>query len=150
MAYLGTKSYWGGAAQQTITANMIEITYGGNKLGRAQNASSEVQYGTQGVYEIGDIFPQEHVYLRYEGTITLEHAMLSKQSLADMHLAPLGADVLATGTTNIVIKDKINGGRIIAAYLGCTAQNYSVSVRANEILSETLNMTFLKASLVES
>lgn len=150
MAYLGSKSYWGGTGQQTITANMIEITYSGNKLGRAQNASSEIQYGTQGVYEIGDIFPQEHVYLRYEGTLTLEHAMLNKQSLADLHLAPLGADVLATGTVDVVIKDKINSGRIIAAYIGCTAQNYSVSVRANEILTETLNMTYLKASLVDS
>ena len=150
MAYLGTKSRWGGAAQQTVVANMIEITYDGKRLGRAQNASSEIQYGTQGVYEIGDIFPQEHVYLRYEGTLTLERAMLSKQSLADLGLAGLGADILSTGTVNIVIKDKINGGRIIAAYLGCTGQNYSLRVEANNIVSETLNMVFLKASTVES
>jgi len=146
MAFVGT----GSGSQQTISANMIEITAKNKRLGRAQNASSEIQYGTQGVYEIGDIFPQEHVYLRYEGTITLEHALLYKQSLADLHLAPLGADVLGTGVINIIIKDKTHKGSIIAAYIGCTAQNYSVSVRANEILSETLNMTFLKASLSEN
>ena len=149
MAYLSNRTRWGGVAQQTVSSNMIEIAYAGTRLGRAQNASSEIQYGTQGVYEIGDIFPQEHVYLKYEGTLTLERAMLIKQSLADLGLAGLGADILSTGTVNITIKDKTNGGRIIAAYIGCTGQNYSLRVEANNIVSETLNMVFLKASLVD-
>ena len=73
MAYIGTHTpQTGGAAQTTVTANMIELTIGGQRIGRAQNASSRIDYGTQGVYEIGSIFPQEHVYLKYEGTVTLE------------------------------------------------------------------------------
>ena len=150
MAYLGTKTRGGGVGQETVSANMIEITFDGVRIGRASNASSEIQYGTQGVYEIGDIFPQEHVYLRYEGTLTLERAMLSKKSLADLGLAGLGSDILTTGTVNVVIKDYVNSGRVVAAYLGCTGSSYSMSTRANEIVTETLNMMFLKASTVES
>lgn len=149
MAYLNNKTYGGGVGQQTVSANMIELMIQNNRIGRATNASAEIQYGTQGVYEIGDIFPQEHVYLKYEGTVTLERAMLDKKSLADLHLAGLGADILQTGTVNVVIKDKINSGRVIAAYIGCTGSNYSINVRANEIVSETLTMMFLRASLVD-
>lgn len=53
----------------------------GNKIiGRAQSASGERQYGTQGIYEIGSIMPQEHVYLKYEGTITLERMRMKKKT----------------------------------------------------------------------
>ena len=79
MAYVKThNSYTSGAAQSTVTANEIELTFQGNVLGRAQTASSQIQYGTQGVYEIGSIFAAEHVYTKYEGRLTLERA-ISKQ-----------------------------------------------------------------------
>lgn len=150
MSWIGSHtSVTGGAAQSTVTANMIELTIGGKRIGRAQNASSRVDYGTQGVYEIGTIFPTEHVYLKYEGTITLERVLLLNNSLASMHLAPLGDDVLQTGTVNIVIKNKDNSNEVLCAYIGCTAQNYSMEVRANSMVQETVNMTYLKASLVD-
>lgn len=150
MAYISTHTpQTGGAAQTTVTANMIELTIGGQRIGRAQNASSRIDYGTQGVYEIGSIFPQEHVYLKYEGTVTLERVLLLNNSLASMHLAPLGDDVLQTGTVNIVIKNKDNSNEVICAYIGCTAVNYQMDTRANNMVSETVNMTYLKASLVD-
>lgn len=151
MAYVGShNAYTGGAAQTTVTANMIALTMNGNLIGRAQNASSQVQYGTEGVYEIGSIYPAEHVYTKYEGTLTLERVMLVNKSLADLHIAPLGDDVLSTGTIDVVIKNKDAGNKVIAAFIGCTAQNYSMDVRANQMVSETVNMTYLKASLVDS
>lgn len=149
MAYLNSKTYGGGAAQQTVTSNMIELTIAGTKIGRAQRASSEIQYGTQGVYEIGSIYPQEHVYTRYEGTLTLERVLLISQSLAEMHIAPLGEDVLGTGTVDVVMKDKDAGNKVIAAYIGCTATSYSTNVQVTSVVSETLNMTYLKAALVD-
>lgn len=149
MAYLGSHTpQTGGSPQQTVTANNISLTIQDHTIGRAQNASSRVEYGTQGVYEIGSIFPAEHVYTKYEGTLTLERVLLWNQNLAEMHLAPLGEDVLATGTTNVVIKNKDNSNKVICAYIGCTAQNYSMNVQANTMVSETLNMVYLKASLV--
>jgi len=149
MAAVGNHNQWtGGAAQTTLTSNMIELTIQGKRIGRAQNASSRVDYGTQGVYEIGSIYPAEHVYLKYEGTVTLEKVMLIGESLAKLHLAPLGDDVLATGTVDIVIKNKDNSNEVVCAYIGCTAQNYNMDVRANNMVSETVNMTYLKASLV--
>ncbi len=66
-----------------------------------------------------------------------------------MHLAPLGDDVLKTGTVNIVIKNKDNSNEVICAYIGCTAVNYQMDTRANNMVSETVNMTYLKASLVD-
>lgn len=150
MAAVGNHNQWtGGSAQETVTANMISLTIAGKTIGRAQNASSRIDYGTQGVYEIGTIYPTEHVYTKYEGTVTLERVLLMNQNLAEMHLAPLGEDVLATGTVNIVVKNKVNSNKVICAYIGCTAQNYSMETRANQMVSETVNMTYLKASLVD-
>jgi hypothetical protein len=150
MASVGNHNQWTqGSPQTTVTANMIVLTVANKPIGRAQNASSRVDYGTQGVYEIGSIYPAEHVYTKYEGTVTLERVMLIGKSLADMHLAPLGEDVLGTGTVNIVIKNKDNSNKVICAYIGCTAQNYSMEVRANNMVSETVNMTYLTASLVD-
>lgn len=150
MAYVKThNSYTSGAAQSTVTANEITLTFQGNALGRAQTASSQIQYGTQGVYEIGSIFPAEHVYTKYEGRLTLERVMIKNQSLADLHIAPLGSDVLKTGTIDVVIKNRDDNNHIIAAYLGCTAESYHMEVRANTMVSETINMVYLKASLAK-
>ena len=49
----------------------------------------------------------------------------------------------------VVIKNKDNSNEVICAYIGCTAQNYSLETRANTTLSETMNMTYLRASLVD-
>lgn len=150
MASVGTHNQWtGGTSQTTVTANMIELTIAGKRIGRAQNASSRIDYGTQGVYEIGTIYPREHVYTKYEGTLTLERVLLLNNSLARLHLAPLGDDVLSTGTVDVVIKNKDNSNEVICAYIGCTAQNYSMELRANQMVSETVNMVYLKASLVD-
>lgn len=150
MSWIGSHTQQtGGAAQTAVSANMVELTIGAVKVGRAQNASSRVDYGTQGVYEIGSIFPAEHVYLKYEGTLTLEKVLLINQSLASLHLAPLGDDVLRTGTVNVVIKNKDNSNEVISAFIGCTAMNYSMDLRANNLVSETINMTYLKASLID-
>lgn len=48
MAYIGTHTpQTGGAAQTTVTANMIELTIGGQRIGRAQNASSRIDWYTR-------------------------------------------------------------------------------------------------------
>lgn len=145
----GHNQFTSGAAQTVVTGNMIELTINGKRIGKAQAASSRIDYGTQGIYELGSIYPAEHVYLKYEGTLTLEHVALIGGSFAKSHFAPLGDDVLATGTVDVVIKNKDNSNEVICAYIGCTAQNYSLETRANTTLSETMNMTYLRASLVD-
>ena len=54
---------------QTVqTGNRIYIQIKNHVIARAQSLSGSRSYGTQGIYQIGSIMPQEHVYLKYTGT----------------------------------------------------------------------------------
>jgi hypothetical protein len=149
MAAINSATYGGGATQTSVTGNLIALTINGNKIGRAQNASSEIQYGTTAVYGIGSINPIEHVYTRYEGTLQLEQIMMIDNSFVDSHYAALGSDILSTGTVDVVVKNKDYSNKVIAAFIGCTPQNYSMSLRATALTQETMNMTYLTATLVD-
>ena len=54
----------------------------GKVVGRAQSLDGRRSYGTEGVYELGSIMPQEHINNRYEGTISLERFLIKKDDLA--------------------------------------------------------------------
>ena len=78
-------------AKQTVhTGNTVLLMIKGKPVGRAQSASGRREYGTTGVYEIGSIMPQEHVYLRYEGTLTVERLRMKKENFAKLGYASLG------------------------------------------------------------
>ena len=130
--------------QESESANLILIQAFGKVIGRAQSCSSEIQYGTQGVYEIGSIMPQEHVFLKYEGTLTLERVRVRKNSLVDFGLTQVDEHILEQGLVNIIIMDKYTQ-TVTLAYYNCSAVNYQISNRANELVTETLNMTYLSA-----
>ena len=57
---------------QTVhSGHTINIKVGTAIVGKAQGIDGERNFGTEGVYEIGSIMPQEHINLRYEGSINL-------------------------------------------------------------------------------
>lgn len=133
--------------QSVDTGNTVYIMVNGNVLGRAQSLEGERSYGTEGVYEIGSIMPQEHVYLRYEGTITLNRLRMKRESLDKLGLGALGEDILEKGVIDIVVMDNLTN-QVIIAYRGCTAQDLSESFNANEISTEAATFAYLTASRV--
>lgn len=115
-----------------------------NIIGRAQSLTANIDYGTEGVYQLGSIMPQEHVYLKYTGTLTLERFRMALDSLADknLDLARLGVDILTKDVVLINVTDNVTN-QVIQAFYGCTASKYSSSFRANQIVTESIDFFYL-------
>ena len=133
-------------SQTTFSADLVSIAIAGNIIGRAQNASSNVEYGTTNVYEIGSIKPVESDYLKYQGTVTLEDMRMRTSDLTELGIAAVGADeILTKGIIDVIITDK-GTGQVVQALRGCTANSYKLSLRANELVTEEIEFTFLNAN----
>lgn len=117
----------------------------GKTVGRAQGLDARRSFGTEGVYEIGSIMPQEHIQNRYEGSATLDRFFVKKKDLATLKIAALGEDVLKRDILDIVLVDKETNS-IIRAYRGCTISEYSETVRTGQIAGENATFQYLKAS----
>lgn len=123
-------------AKQTVhTGNTVLLMIKGKPVGRAQSASGRREYGTTGVYEIGSIMPQEHVYLRYEGTLTVERLRMKKENFAKLGYASLGEEILKKDIIDIVVVDNLTK-QVIISYHGCSANNYNEEWRTNEIVNK--------------
>ena len=130
---------------QTVhTGNTVYLMVANKIIGRAQSISGERQYGTQGVYELGSIMPQEHVYLRYEGTITLERFRMKKESLDQLGLAALGEDILQRDIIDIVVMDSLTK-EVVVTYYGCSCSSLTESFSVGEIAGENASFMFLNS-----
>lgn len=137
------------ADQSVQTGNTIYLMIEQTPIGRAQSLSAERSFGTEGVYEIGSIMPQEHVFLKYTGTVSLERYRMKKQSLATLGFAALGEEVLNIDIIDIVTVDNLTN-EVIIAYRGCSIDTYSENYRANEITTESSRFYYLTSTSVAS
>lgn len=131
---------------QTVHSGSTILLMIGNKVvGRAQGIDGRRSFGTEGVYEIGSIMPAEHVYNRYEGSVSVERFFVKKDNLKSLGFAALGEDVLTLDVLDIVVVSKADNS-VIRAYRGCSIQDYSENFRANAIAGENASFVYLKAS----
>jgi hypothetical protein len=120
---------------------------GNNLVGRAQSLTANRSFGTEGVYEIGSIMPQEHVYLKYSGSVSLERFRMVSNNLAsaNMGVAALGEDILQKDIITINVFDSVTKN-LVESFYGCSASSYNTSYRANSIVTESIEMLFLSSS----
>lgn len=120
---------------------------GNNLVGRAQSLTANRSFGTEGVYEIGSIMPQEHVYLKYSGSVSLERFRMISNNLASatMGIAALGEDILQKDIVTINVFDSVTKN-LVESFYGCSASSYNTSYRANSIVTESIEMLFLSSS----
>lgn len=130
--------------QTTLSGNLILIKVDGHTIGRAQSLDPRISYGTEGVYELGSIMPQEHVQLRYEGSFTLSRFLLRKDSLVEAGMVGLGEDILKIGIIDIEIQNKVDN-KTLRVYRGCTFTDYTENHRANAISGEDATVQFLSS-----
>lgn len=118
-----------------------------NIIGRAQSLTANRNYGTEGVYELGSIMPQEHVYLKYTGTLTLERFRTVANNLAsnNVDIARLGVDILQKDVIMISVIDTVTTA-VVEAFYGCTASQYNTSYRANQIVTESIDFMYKYSS----
>lgn len=124
--------------------HVVKIMAGGKIVGFGRTAQMGQNYGTEGVYCIGAIGPQEHVPLRWDAQITLDQFVIHKKKLGEavqlMNLAPHGPDeVLEAGVLNLEILDDQDNTMMV--YQECTIANHSYNVTANQFSGQ--NATFL-------
>jgi len=131
--------------QSVHSGASIILKIDGQEIGRAQGIDGRRSFGTEGLYELGSIMPQEHVFNRYEGSVSLEKFYVKNKSLKDLGLLSLGADVLKRDKINIEVLDKETGA-IVRTYRGCSAQDYSESFRVGAISGENATFAYLEAS----
>jgi len=130
------------ATQTVVSGHIIKLMIGGREIGRAQSIDARRSFNQDGIYEIGSIMPQEHVALRYEGSITLDKFRIRTKSLKELGLAALGKGILNLDVINIVISDKQSGATIMT-YSGCSLQEYSEHFRVNSISGENATWVYL-------
>lgn len=130
------------ANQSVHSGNTVLLKVKGQVVGRAQALDGRRSYGTEGVYEIGSIMPQEHINNRYEGTVSLERFLLKKKSLAQIGMAALGEEILTTDVIDIEVIDKASK-KTIMVYRGCTAVDYSENFRVGAISGENATFQYL-------
>ena len=130
--------------QSVETGNSVIIMIGTEIVGRAQSLTAERSFGTTGVYEIGSIMPQEHVFLRFEGSITVNRLRLRKKNFYKKGVASVGEDVLKKGVIEISLVNNVSGEKsVIETYSGCSIDTYNTEIRANEIASEEARFLYL-------
>lgn len=131
--------------QSVHSGSTILLMIGNKVVGKAQGIDARRSFGTEPVHEIGTIMPTEHVYNRYEGSVSVERFFVKKDNLAQLGFAALGEEVLKLDVIDIVVVDKASKS-VIRAYRGCSIQDYSENFRANTISGENASFVYLKAS----
>lgn len=130
-------------ANQTVhSGNTVLLKVNGAVVGRAQSLDGRRSFGTEGVYEIGSIMPQEHVNNRYEGTVQLERFLIKTADLAKVGMAALGEEILTKDIIDIEVIDKATGNTV-RVYRGCTAVDYSENFRVGAISGENASFQYL-------
>lgn len=132
--------------KQTIqTGNTVLLMIGNHVIGRAQSLQASRDFGTTGAYEIGDLAPAEHVYLQFDGSITLERLRMKKESLDKLGFGALGTDIIHKDVIDIRVIDKYSK-EVLVIYHGCSAESISEEFSANSMVSETSTWKFLNSS----
>lgn len=129
-------------SQKTLTGNLILLKIKGQTVGRAQSIDPNTSYGTERVYELGTIMPQEDVHLKYDGKLTLERFMLRNENLVNAGYIGLGEDILQKDIIDIEVIDSSNN-KTIRVYRGCTFTDYTNTFRANAIAGENATVFYL-------
>ena len=131
--------------QSVHAGHTIFIRVNNQRVGRAQAIDGERSFGTEGIYEIGSIMPQEHINNRYEGSLNIERFFMRNKDLAKIGLAALGEEVLRRGIITFEVVDNYTG-EVVRAYYGCTIVTYRETFRVNAIAGENATFTYLSSS----
>ena len=134
--------------QTGVTGALVQLKVNGMVIGRAQSLDPRTSFGTEGVYEIGSIMPQEHVQNRYEGSFTLERYLMRNEDLARAGLIGLGEDILTKDIIDVEMVNKVDG-TTLRVYRGCTFSDYTTNIRANAIAGENATVQYLSADYGE-
>ena len=134
--------------QTTLTGALCILKIEGKQVGRAQSVDPRISYGTEGIYELGSIMPQEHVQNRYEGSLTLDRYLMRNEDLANAGYIGLGEDILNKDIIDIEVINRADN-KTVRVYRGCTFSDYTNSFRAGAVAGENATVYFLSSDAGE-
>lgn len=131
---------------KTLSGDHGRILIGGVEVGQATGVRFTEDFGTEGVYVMGDNMPQEHLAQRWTGNISVDAFYLRKRSLADLGVIPnQGHAALEIPPLDIQFVDILTGTKVLAK--GCTIGGHTTTNRANAFSVE--DATFLALDVVQ-
>ncbi len=130
--------------QQVQGGHVIKIMINDKVIGFGRSSTYGQDYGTEGVYALGDIGPLEHVEMRWSSTITLDSYVLNASAVQEASVQLF--ELMAQGPEEVKTQTKFNLtvlGRNdeLVTLLECTASNFSMNFQANQFSGQ--NATFM-------
>lgn len=133
------------------TGNLITIEFAGKTIGTIASMTINDDYGPEPVSGIGSIGVYEYPPTMARHTLSVEYAILKKQSLINMGVVPEnGCERLDGYELDIIIHDKNScdasettsetKGTVLRAYRKCTLASGSFQIQAHRVIMS--NATF--------
>ena len=133
-----------GADGAAHTGNLIELRFGEETLGTIQSMTVNDDYGPEPVSGVGSIHVYEYPPTMARHTISVEYAVLKKNTLLSLGVVPEhGCDRLKGLELDIVIYDKLpcgNKGTAMRTYRFCSLASGSFQIQAHRVIMS--NATF--------
>lgn len=128
-------------SSKVLNGNAVAILVGDQVVGFGQSSSFGLDTGNEALYGIGTANPQELQQLKMSISVSLEVFMLTSQGLQILGYPSDWMDVLVNNQFNISAMDA--QGNVIKTAVGCTASNCSISIPANQIVTESISFMAL-------
>lgn len=130
--------------QKAQGGHLVKIMINEQLVGFGRSSNIGQDFGVEGVYVLGDVGPQEHVPMRWDGTVSLDsfviHAgSLDAQTVQLLELIAQGREELKTQTTfNLTYLGR--NDEEMFTLLECTPANLNLNVQSNQFTGQ--NATF--------
>ena len=122
---------------QVTNGNAVTIMLGDVVIGFGQTAGPAIDWGTEGLYGIGSAQPQDIQQLKNTMTISLDQFLLSDTGLLALGQPNTMLEVLSNNSFDFHVMDA--QGNVILTYVGVVASNFSLSIPANQPVTQTVN-----------
>lgn len=130
--------------QKVQGGHVVKILIGAEVVGMGRSSNTAEDFGVDGVYVLGDVAPQEHIPMRWSGTVTIDSFVLNANSLDAQTLQIF--ELIAAGHEELKQQARFNFtflGRDdveLFTFLECTPMNFSMNFAANQFTGQ--NATF--------
>lgn len=143
-----------GKISRTLAGHDVIIMLAGKYVGRAQSLTASRDFGTEAVYELGSMKPQEFIHLRYSGTGTLTRYLIRESDLVEAIKATgvpnysysneAGLLLQAITGLDIMVVDKYAtvADKIIRMYMNCVINSTDENFSQGAISGETANFLY--------
>lgn len=117
-------------------SNNVVLLIGDQVVGFGQSSSFGTDYGTEGIYGIGNAKPQEIQQLKFSLSVTIDSFQLTASGLSYLGQPSDISQVLAGNSFNIGTMDA--SGNPLRTVVGCVAQSNNLSMAANQPITEAV------------